>query len=61
MCIRDRTKDKKAPTLPKIYLNVPYSKKDLAKEKGARWDAGKKKWYIYDNNPNKDELISIYK
>jgi ribonuclease HI len=59
--IIDKTKDKKAPTLPKIYLNVPYSKKDLAKEKGARWDAGKKKWYIHDNNSNKDELISIYK
>lgn len=53
--------DKTKEILHKIYLNVPYSKKDLAKEKGARWDAGKKKWYIFDNNPNKDELISTYK
>ena len=47
--------------IPKIYLNVPYAEKDLAKEKGARWDAGKKKWYIFENNPNKDDLISSYK
>lgn len=45
----------------KIYLNVPYSKKDDAKSKGARWDAKCKKWYIYDNNSNKKELIEIYK
>ncbi len=51
----------KQTTLPKIYLNVPYSEKDLAKGKGARWDAGKKKWYIHDNNPNKTELLTTYK
>jgi hypothetical protein len=30
----------------KVYLNVPYKEKDDAKKLGARWDAGKKKWYI---------------
>ena len=30
----------------KIYLNVPYGEKDEAKGWGARWDAGKKKWFI---------------
>ena len=29
----------------KIYLNVPFSKKDFAKSNGARWDQDKKKWY----------------
>jgi len=29
----------------KIYLNVPFSQKDAAKALGAKWDAGKKKWY----------------
>ena len=59
-CIGDKCKEKKE-TFHKIYLNVPYSEKDLAKEKGARWDAGKKKWYIHDNNPYKSDLISTYK
>jgi ribonuclease HI len=60
-CIIDKSREAKEPSLHKIYLNVPYSEKDKAKEKGARWDAGKKKWYINDNNPNKTELISTYK
>lgn len=29
-----------------ILLNVPYAEKDAARELGAKWDAGKKKWYI---------------
>jgi len=29
----------------KTYLNVPYAEKDAAKTLGAKWDAGKKKWY----------------
>lgn len=32
--------------MDKIYLNVPYSQKDDAKSKGARWDAQAKKWYL---------------
>ena len=44
----------------KIYLNVAYKDKDDAKSKGARWDAGKKKWYILDNNSNKEELVKKY-
>jgi ribonuclease HI len=30
----------------RIYLNVPFSKKDEVKSKGAKWDSDKKKWYI---------------
>jgi hypothetical protein len=30
----------------KVYLNVPYAQKDEAKRRGARWDAGMKKWYV---------------
>lgn len=30
----------------KIYLNVPYAQKDIAKALGARWDATYKKWYV---------------
>jgi ribonuclease HI len=46
--------------LDKIYLSVPYAKKDKAKEQGAKWDPSIKKWWIYDNNPNKDELIDEF-
>lgn len=34
----------------RIYLNVPYSRKDEAKKYGALWDMIKKKWFIYRNN-----------
>ena len=30
----------------RINLSCPYSDKDQAKSLGARWDAGKKTWYI---------------
>ncbi|KAB7684440.1 hypothetical protein GBN23_02910 [Plesiomonas shigelloides] len=31
-----------------LYIKVPYSEKELAKKKGAKWDAKKKSWYIPD-------------
>jgi hypothetical protein len=33
----------------KIYIQVPYHEKDLAKELGAMWDAKCKSWYIHDH------------
>ena len=30
----------------KIYLKVPFDKKDMIKELGGKWDFKKKKWYI---------------
>lgn len=44
----------------KIYLNVSFQEKDKAKAKGARWDPAKKKWYIFENNENKKELLEKY-
>ena len=44
----------------KIYLNVPFSQKDHAKGLGAKWDASKKKWYIFSNASNKNELLQKY-
>jgi hypothetical protein len=29
----------------KVYLNVPFQKKDFAKQAGAKWDSVKKLWY----------------
>lgn len=31
-----------------LTLKVPYSEKDQAKALGARWDAGRKTWYVPD-------------
>jgi ribonuclease HI len=50
----------KKPSNPRVYLKVPYAKKDEAKAKGARWDADKKSWYIFEDNPNKSYLISTF-
>jgi ribonuclease HI len=44
----------------KIYLHIPFEKKDEAKLKGTKWDYKKKLWYITEDNPNKNELISSY-
>ena len=32
----------------RLNLKVPFAEKDEAKKLGARWDAGKKLWYIQD-------------
>lgn len=41
----------------KIYLNVSFALKDLVKVQGGKWDPKKKKWYILETNPHKEELI----
>ena len=41
----------------KIYLNVPYERKDEAKGLGAKWDYKKKKWYCFVDNSS---LISLF-
>lgn len=43
-----------------IYLNVSFADKDKAKAKGAKWNPERKKWYIYENNEYKDELLKMY-
>lgn len=42
----------------KIYINVPYSNKEYAKQNGAKWDHNKKKWYYTDDlsNEKKNKL-----
>jgi len=43
----------------KIYLDVPFAKKDEAKKLGCRWDPDKKKWYILDNS--NDNIFKQFK
>lgn len=45
----------------KLYLNVPFSKKDEIKTFGGRWDSGKKQWFIFDNNKEKTKILSKFK
>lgn len=40
----------------RVYLNVPYNEKDIAKRRGCRWDGLKKLWYI--ENPLHIELYT---
>lgn len=44
----------------KLYINVPFAKKDEVKKMGGKWDATKKKWYIFHNNNFKDIILLQY-
>ena len=50
----------------RLYLNVPFIDKDIAKAMGAKWDSIVKKWYTLGNyhkfdkwNTARSELIDI--
>ena len=45
----------------RIYLNVSYDQKDIAKQLECKWDVKKKKWYIYDDNTKKELIINMFK
>jgi ribonuclease HI len=47
-------------TSTKIYLNVPYAKKEEAKKLGALWDNNSKKWFVYDHNKNKNQVLELF-
>ena len=47
-------------TSTKIYLIVPFIKKDEIKKLGGSWDAHKKKWFVYDNNKNIDYILTKF-
>ena len=38
----------------RVYLNCPYSEKDICKGAGGRWDPEAKRWYVPEgDNPNR--------
>ena len=45
----------------KNYINIAFSKKNIAKNHGAKWDAVKKSWYFTDNisEENKKKLLEL--
>ena len=44
-----------------ILLEVPFFRKEEAKELGARWHSQRKKWYIQKDAKNKDIVLSKFK
>ena len=44
----------------RVYLNVPYAKKQHAKSLGAKWDSKKKKWYSMKVNNRLEDLVKVY-
>ena len=48
------------PYSNKIFLNVPFAQKDVAKQLGASWAPDKKKWYIYEGSTHKDQLVQMF-
>ena len=44
----------------KIYLNVPYARKEEVKSLGGKWDRQKKKWFIFSDNPKKEEVLTCF-
>ena len=44
----------------KIYLKIPFTKKDIIKNLGGKWDNNIKKWFIYKNNNNIDEILKTF-
>jgi hypothetical protein len=40
----------------RIYLNVPYEDKEIAKQKGCWWDDYKKQWFI-ENPIHMDQYV----
>ena len=52
---------KEKPVVQKIYLEVPFAKKDEVKLLGGKWDAPLKKWFILDDNKNMEEILNKFK
>jgi len=44
-----------------VYLDVSYTRKDEAKDLGAKWDGNVKKWYISGDSPNVTRLLQKFK
>ena len=40
----------------RVYLNIPYSDKDYAKNLGCRWDPERKSWYCIDSDKGKSNV-----
>jgi ribonuclease HI len=48
----------KKKDIDKIYLDINFEERNYFKEKGAKWNPDKRKWFIYSDNQYKDEIMS---
>ena len=53
-----KDESKTSTSKEKIYIDVPFAKKDEAKKLGCRWDPDKKKWYVLEFN---DSIFKQFK
>lgn len=44
----------------KIYLDIPYCRKEEGKKLGCKWDPNMKKWYMLSSNNNQKEILNIF-
>ena len=47
-------------TFTKIYIIVPFIKKDEIKKLGGVWDCNQKKWFVYNNNKNIGQILTMF-
>jgi len=59
-CPYDKRKLTNTISGSKIYLNVPFTKKEEAKKLGAKWDIETKKWFVLESSVTKDILIAAF-
>jgi ribonuclease HI len=59
-CPYDKRKATNTLSSSKIYLNVPFTKKEEAKKLGAKWDIETKKWFVLETSLAKDKLLAAY-
>ena len=44
----------------KLYLKVPFERKEEVKKLKGRWDPSKKKWYIFEDNEFKKKILELF-
>jgi ribonuclease HI len=59
-CPYDKRQTVNSISSSKIYLNVPFTKKEEAKKLGAKWDIETKKWFVLESSVKKDILIAAF-
>lgn len=47
---------KEKHSVEKLWLNCPFAEKEEVKQRGARWDLSKKKWYTVDIPENRERF-----
>jgi len=45
----------------RIYLEVPFIKKDIVKGLDGRWDVSKRLWYILSDSNKKEQALALFK